>query len=113
MKIRYAVEKDVYGSCEPTEYRIFDASKARERIESETYWDGSNWCAVHGGQFRQEILYHTAAGKYVIVDLSYGPSGSSWMGSQDCAYMISEDEAAQWLIANGNLDHPLAAIYTD
>lgn len=84
-----------------------DLSKAVETHETRSHWDGSNHVATHGGTYRQQTLYLTKSGAWIVYDKAAGLSGTSWAGSQDSCYRITEDEARDWLLANDQPDHPL------
>ena len=73
----------------------FDEAKAEEFKEA-TRWDGSNHISIAtGSQTEHEQLYRTAGGRWVL------NRWSQWQGTQETYRFISDQEAREWLLANG------------
>ena len=73
----------------------FDVSKA-EIFEEDSQWNGNNHisCAT-GSQWNHEKLYRTASGKWVL------NWWSQMQGSMESWTEVSDEEAAAWLVRNG------------
>ena len=75
--------------------RWFDLDSA-EKFDEATFWDGRNRISrATGSQWDHETLYRTKSGHWVK------HWQSQWQGSVDRWELISDDEAARWLIQNG------------
>jgi hypothetical protein len=74
------------------------------RYEENTRWNGNNHisCAT-GSQWDHEALYRTKSGTWVI------HSWSQWQGSTPSYEVISDEDAYNWLIAQGESDAVPAA----
>jgi len=79
---------------------IRDTSKAAQRWEEATDWNGNNYISrATGSQWEHEALYRSAKGRYYVV------SWSQWQGSgPGQAWWLSPREAALWLTSN---DHEI------
>lgn len=76
----------------------FDQDRA-EKFKESTHWDGSNHISdATGSQWRHEMLYRTASGRYIL------HTYSQWQGSVDTYREIPEAQAIEWLIAQGEED---------
>lgn len=74
----------------------FDYAKARH-FPGETYWDGNNSACVHlRDGTRRQHLHRTARGRWVLENTS------QWQNEQDTYEFITDDEAREWLIKNGD-----------
>ena len=72
---------------------ILDTDRAVQSWEEETDWDGSNHISrVTGSQWNHETLHLSAKGRFWI------ESCSQWQNSRPSARVISDEEAAQWLL---------------
>lgn len=76
--------------------RWFDVDSARCWGE-DTNFDGNNFISVNtGSQWDHECLYRTPKGVWILHDWS------QWQGSGPGSYdIISESDAAAWLVRNG------------
>ena len=76
--------------------RWFDAEKAT-RFKEDTDWDGRNHisCAT-GSQWEHEALYRTAGMVWIL------NHWSDYSGSSDNYEVISEKQAARWLVRNNH-----------
>ena len=73
----------------------FDVDSA-EKFEEATFWDGRNRISrATGSQWDHETLYRTKSGHWVK------HWWSQWQGSVDRWELLSDDEAARWLVRNG------------
>lgn len=76
--------------------RVLDTENSRCKYHEETDWDGSNHISrATGSQWDHQTLYGTRNSGYVLVHTS------QWQGSQPSAEMISNEEAAAWLVLMG------------
>ncbi len=74
---------------------IVDTQKAQASWEEHKWHNGSNWISkATGGQWLHEQLFRSAKGHY------YLECWSDWQGSQSSAEMVSNEDAASWLILN-------------
>jgi len=76
----------------------FDDEKAT-RVAGRTAWNGDMQASVHVGANRNQHLYRTPAGRYVL------HTHSSWVNEPDCYEFIESDAAHEWLIINESDDH--------
>lgn len=82
-------------------YRMSDGTvvkteNASEHWEEATRWDGHNHISVAtGSQWVHQALYRSRKGRYYIEHTS------QWQGSFPSAEWVSNEEAARWLVANG------------
>lgn len=95
-------------------YRMEDGTvvkteNAQMSWEEDTRWDGNNHISVAtGSQWSHQKLYKSRKGRYYIEHTS------QWQGSRDHAEWVSEQEAARWLLANGeDLPDDLEKFETD
>ncbi len=78
---------------------ILDTDKAQKNWDEASDWDGKNHVSrATGSQWNHETLYISAKGRYYIV------RSSQWQGSLPSAEIISNEDAARWLLNN---DHKL------
>jgi len=78
---------------------VVDTSKAAQRWEEATDWNGNNYISrATGSQWEHQELYRGAKGRYYIV------SWSQWQGSLSSARWLTPREAALWLTSN---DHEI------
>ena len=81
--------------------RIFRTENSVQSWREETQWDGRNQISVNtGSQWQHERLYQSRKGTYWVV------YSSQWQGSVDSASIVSDAEAAAWLLLNSH-DIPL------
>lgn len=82
-------------------YRMSDdtvvkTENATAHWNEDTYWDGHNHISkATGSQWEHETLYRSRKGRY------YVESTSAYQGRRDSAEWVSKEEAARWLLANG------------
>jgi len=95
-------------------YRMSDGTvvkteNSQQHWNEDTYWDGHNRCSkATGSQWEHETLYKSRKGRY------YVESTSGCQGRRDTAEWVSNEEAARWLIANGEeLPEDLAALESE
>lgn len=75
---------------------VVSTKKAAQRWEEDTQWNGNNRISVNtGSQWDHETLYRSSKGRYYI------ESESQWQGSTPSAHFVSSQEAAAWLLLNG------------
>ncbi len=75
---------------------IVDTSKAKSTWEEDTRWNGNNHISVNtGSQWNHETLYLSRKGRYYVVH------DSQWQGSTPHAEYVTDEDAAHWLLANG------------
>jgi hypothetical protein len=73
-----------------------DTSKAKDTWSEDTRWNGNNHISVNtGSQWIHETLHLSAKGRYYVETVS------AWQGSLPSAEFITPEEAARWLLANG------------
>jgi len=78
---------------------VLDTDKAACRWDEATKFNGQNHISVATGyQWYHETLYRSRKGRYYLVHTS------DWQGSSSSAEIVSDREAAQWLLHN---EHPL------
>lgn len=76
---------------------IVKSESAVQRWEERTEWNGSNHISVQtGSQFSHQTLYKTRKGRYWI------KRTSNYQGTTDTAEFVSPQEAARWLLLNGD-----------
>lgn len=72
----------------------FDLEKAT-KYDEETYHDGSNFISKStGSQWEHEILFRTAAGKFIL------NSWSNFQGRPEKYEIVSKEFAAEWFVKN-------------
>lgn len=88
---------------------ILDTTKATARWEEDTEFDGHNHISkATGSQWNHETLYRSAKGRYYIEHTS------QQQGARPSATIVTQREAAAWLLANDeHLPDDLAHIETD
>jgi hypothetical protein len=83
-------------------YRMQDGTvvkteSAVQSWEEAARWNGNNHISVHtGSQWTHQTLHKTRKGRYYI------EYTSQWQGSTPHAEFVSPEEAARWLILNGD-----------
>jgi len=83
-----------------TEGKWFDIDKATKYDEGTT-WNGSNHISMATGtQTEHEVLYRTAGGRWIL------HAWSQWQGSAETYEIISDKQAASWLIRSEYQDIP-------
>jgi hypothetical protein len=74
---------------------ILNTDKAEASWQEAREWDGRNHISVNtGSQWNHQTLYLSAKGRYYLVH------ESQWQGSQPTANLITDEEAASWLLRN-------------
>lgn len=74
----------------------FDPDRATEYTEN-TEWDGNNNVSVAtGSQWRHEMLYLTAGGRWVL------HTWSRWQGDTPKYEFVDDERARQWLLLNNH-----------
>lgn len=75
--------------------KVLDTSRAKKSFEEKICWNGSNYISkATNDQWIHEKLYKSARGKWYIV------TTSQWQGSTPSASIITEEDAARWLLQN-------------
>lgn len=75
--------------------RIVDTTKASQRWEESTFFNGNNHISrATGSQWNHETLFQSAKGSWYI------EATSQWQGSSPNACWVTPSEAAVWLLAN-------------
>lgn len=83
---RYAIDEDT----------VVDTSLAVASWQDDTRWDGNNHISVAtGSQWVRQTLYRSRKGRYYVETIS------AYQGSLPHAEWMTEEEAARWLVANG------------
>lgn len=78
---------------------IVDTDNATAVWQEDTEWDGSNHISrATGSQWEHQTLYRSRRGRYYLVH------SSQWQGSTPTAELLSDANAARWLVLMG---HPL------
>lgn len=92
----------VYRYDEPLAGRVLAGYFNRDaatRVDEETRWDGNNHVSVHtSDRWEHQQLYRTSAGRWVL---------SKWsqrVGRGETFEFVTDDEARDWLIVNGDED---------
>ncbi len=81
----------------------FDADKAEKVNEGSTH-DGRNMISLAtGSQWEHEALYRTRGGKWIL------NHWSNYQGSRESYTLISDADAAAWLVRNGQEPHAACA----
>jgi len=74
---------------------LLDTNKAIQSWDEETDWNGNNHISrATGSQWEHERLHKSAKGRY------WKESWSQWSGTLPSAELVSNKEAAAWLIHN-------------
>lgn len=74
---------------------ILDTARATATWDEATRWDGRNHISLAtGSQWEHETLYLSAKGRYWIEHTS------QWQGSTDTAELVTDYDAASWLLRN-------------
>lgn len=75
---------------------VIDTANASHSWQEDTRWDGHNHVSIAtGSQWIHQKLYRSRKGRYYIEHTS------QWQGSNPHAEWVSPQEAARWLLANG------------
>lgn len=75
---------------------VIDTKNATASWEEDTRWDGNNHVSVAtGSQWVHQTLYRSRKGRYYLETVS------QWQGQLPHAEWVSPQEAARWLLANG------------
>lgn len=83
-----------------TDGTIVNTETALNKWEEDSDWDGNNHISrATGSQWEHQALYRSSKGRYWI------ESWSQWQGSLPHAFLVSEEDAARWLLQN-NYDLP-------
>ena len=84
---------------------VLDTAKAAAHWDEHTWWNGSNNISVAtGSQWLHEDLYKSRKGNYYVVQRS------NYEDVPDKARVLTQKEAALWLLANNHeLPEDLAA----
>jgi len=88
---------------------VVDTDKATEQWQEAERWDGRNHVSkATGSQWEHETLYRSAKGRYWVEHTS------QYQGSLPYAFLLSNEDAARWLLANDhNLPEDLKAAGED
>lgn len=77
----------------------FDLDAATEIIKEDTRFDGNNHVSVHNlGRWGHQRLIRTARGRWVL------DHWSQFVGEERLVSYITDDQARDWLLVNGNDD---------
>jgi hypothetical protein len=75
---------------------VVKTENATKHWEEDTRWDGNNHISkATGSQWEHQTLYRSRKGRYYI------EHKSQWQGSTPGAEWVSNEEAARWLMAQG------------
>lgn len=75
---------------------VIDTENAQTSWREDTYWDGHNHVSkATGSQWDHETLYRSRKGRYYIEHTS------QWQGRRPHVEWVSREEAARWLLAQG------------
>lgn len=99
-------DEDEYGHQTQRIVGWFDLDRAERFEERREATDGTHLAGVHcrdhnGGQ----ELYRTAGGRWVLNEWS------AWQNVPDRWRYITDEEAAEWLIVNGESDETMARLF--
>ena len=76
---------------------ILNTEKAVKSWNEDTRWNGNNHISVQtGSQWIHETLYKSSKGKY------YKVHDSQYQGDLSYATILTDEEAATWLLSNGD-----------
>ena len=79
-----------------TDGTVVKTENATQSWNEDTYFDGHNRISkATGSQWKHQTLYRSRKGRYYVAHTS------QWQGSRDSAEWVSNEEAARWLLANG------------
>lgn len=74
---------------------VLNTDKATQEWTEDTRWNGNNHISVNtGSQWEHQTLFKSAKGRYYLVH------SSAYQGSLSHAELISNEEAAGWLLTN-------------
>jgi len=75
---------------------VVRSENAVQSWEEDTRWDGRNRISIPtGSQWEHETLHKSKKGRYWV------ESWSQWQGSTPNASWITDEDAARWLLLNG------------
>jgi len=76
---------------------ILNTEKAVKSWNEDTRWNGNNHISVQtGSQWTHQTLYKSLKGKYYVVH------ESQYQGDLPYATLLTDEEAATWLLSNGD-----------
>lgn len=97
---------DDYGNPRRRVVGWFNPESAEKFTEKRHAFDDANLAGVHlRDQNRGQVLYHTAGGRWVLMQWS------RWQGESDVWTFVSDEQAREWLIANEEDDETIERLF--